>query len=139
MHLRYDEYFRGAKEIDHEKLLTEVPKKDKIYKTFEQFESDAFISTIKSISSREGFYFIKKGKESNLFTVQFLFNSSEVEQLQELNPTFVNCLYHFSDRLAEDENGELYDIDEQKGKNFEWWMYEFALDLDTDTDKTTSE
>lgn len=115
-------------EIDHEKLLDDVPEGDKIELTIKNLQqvigkrfTDALIYQMKG----DTIPLLKDPGTPGVFSVKCLFTQEDYDYLVELGYTdFCKILYKFYDRLAfDEETGELYDIDDSEAPSYLWYMY----------------
>ena len=122
MHLRFN-YFEH--EIDHEALIDTVPAEDKWVIDFNEFKNLAgtFADTISRYMKTEDYTLLKDPKKLGNFQVGFYFNETEYAEIKKYDPEFSKFLYHYLDRLAEDDEGNLYDIDDQEPTSFNWYCY----------------
>ena len=122
MILRYN-YF--GNELDHEALIDTVPAEDKWIIDFNKFESivGIFAITINKYMKYDEYTLIKDPEKLGNYQIDFYFTKEEYNQIKKYDPDFAQYMYHFLDRLAIDEEGNLYDIDDQEPASFDWYCY----------------
>ena len=124
MFLRY-KYFSDG--IDHEAALADLSA-DKI-----KYINKKELSTLAGQANTETIWefntifkelpLVVKKDGSTEFETTFLFTQDEYDQIKEENPFFAGILYSFKDRLAVDEDGNLYDIPDDQPKSFQWYSF----------------
>lgn len=122
MHARY-KYF--SNKVNHEELLDTVPEEHKYIITFDKFEEivGIFANTIKLYLDSDEILLLLNPQNLNTYQIGFFFTQDEFNQIQSIDPNFAKYLFKFLDRLAVDENGELYDIDENEPASYPWYCY----------------
>lgn len=125
MYLRYN-YFQD--ELDHEALLDDVPSSDKWEMPFAKFSDvvGTFSITIINYIEEKGYDSAILLKDRNVlgnYQVGFYFTTEEYLDIKEKDPEFAKYMYHYQDRLAVDDEGNLYDIDDQEPASFDWYCY----------------
>lgn len=122
MILRYN-YF--GDELDHEALIDTVPEGDKWVIDFDKFEEivGLFAQTINKYMKYDEYTLIKDPQKLGHYQIDFYFTKEEYAQIKKYDPDFAGFMYHFLDRLAIDDEGNLYDIDDQEPASFDWYCY----------------
>ena len=123
MILRY-KYFNNI--VDHENELKNLSK-DKIKyisnKKLEELTGMFSESIIKYNTKYKEIPLVIKPGFTNIYEVSFYFTEEEYKEIKQENPSFAEILFSFKDRLAINEKGELYDIDENQPKEFQWHSF----------------
>ena len=125
MYLRYN-YLEIRGIIDHEAELVNVPEDKIIYMSKEELieNTGSFGETIWSFNKKyEELPLVEEPKDTTKHGVNFYFTEEEYSQIKTLNPGFAAILFQFYDRLAVDEDGNLYDIGDDQEKTFKWYSF----------------
>lgn len=125
MILRYTYFSTSEDIIDQEPLIDKLPAdKVKWLSKEELYKKTAFIESIWPFNTKyEKIPLVATDDSNTEYDVKFYFTEDEYKILQKDAPLLVPYLLTLKDRLALDENGNLYDIDEDQPKTFTWYSF----------------
>lgn len=125
MILRYTYFSTSEDIIDQEPLIDKLPAdKVKWLSKEELYKKTAFIESIWPFNTKyEKIPLVAIDDSNTEYDVKFYFTEDEYKILQKDAPLLVPYLLILKDRLALDENGNLYDIDEDQPKTFTWYSF----------------
>lgn len=125
MILRYTYFSTSEDIIDQEPLIDKLPAdKVKWLSKEELYKKTAFIESIWPFNTKyEKIPLVATDDSNTEYDVKFYFTEDEYKILQKDAPLLVPYLLTLKDRLALDENGNLYDIDEDQPKTFTWYLF----------------
>lgn len=115
-------------ELDHEALIDTVPNKFKYtvsFETFKEIVGDFADTIIPYLEAKDYTDVILIRDPENIanYQIAFYFVQEEFNEIKKNDPNFARYMYHFVDRLAIDDEGNLYDIDDQEPASFDWYCY----------------
>lgn len=120
---------QGIMDQEDPSVIEGVPQEDVIYLNTEEYLNSHDLSMLIPYFSKytDTFPVLKTPDTENEYSAYLYFTIEEYAELKKnQNSYFNNGIYCSLDRLAIDDEGNLYDIPEEEPKTFRWYIHKIV-------------